>query len=148
MAKKKQPKIKAIPNTEKKPKVASSPTSFHGMRPSWRISIIEMVEPYGWHTINANKIVGIKDKLANFEKMTWAEILIDGKKFHHTVAVSSLSSIAQARLREINLDDIDEIVSIRLSGKERIWGILDQGVLNVLWWDPEHQIYPYEKKNT
>ncbi len=118
------------------------------MKPSWRISGIEMVEPYGWDTLDTSMLLYIKDKLTSFESMTWAEILVQGKKFHHTVALVSLSQEAQSRLREINLDDIDELVSLRLSAKERVWGILDQGVLSLLWWDPEHQVCPSLLRHT
>lgn len=148
MSQDKKPKAKINPSTNKQPKVASAPTSFHNMKPSWRISSIEMVEPYGWHTLDANMLLYIKDKLISFESMTWAEILVQGKKFHHTVAITNLSSEAKSRLREINQDDVDELVSLRLSGKERVWGILDQGVLTLLWWDPEHQVCPSLKKHT
>ena len=41
-----------------------------------------------------------------------------------------------------------ELVSLRLSGKQRIYGIQDRGVLLLLWWDPDHKIYPVKKKGT
>ncbi len=40
------------------------------MNPSWRVSKIEMVDPYGWHNLDAKTLLYIKDKLANFESMT------------------------------------------------------------------------------
>ena len=80
--------------------------------------------------------------------MTWNQISIDGKKQNHSVAIAQLSKETQKRLVEINIIDIDELFSLRLSGRERIWGILDKGVLNLLWWDPNHRVCPSIKKHT
>jgi hypothetical protein len=37
---------------------------------------------------------------------------------------------------------------IRLTGAERIFGYLEQGVFVALWWDPEHRVCPSIKKHT
>lgn len=144
----KKPTTKIIPLTNKEPKIASSPTGYYHLRPSWRISKLEMVEPYGWHIIDIEKLNYIREKLVHFESMTWDEILIKGKKFHHSVATDKLSLEAQRRLRETRQDDIDDIVSLRLTGTERVWGILDQGILNLLWWDEYHSVCPSLLKYT
>ncbi|RKZ46349.1 MAG: hypothetical protein DRR00_24365, partial [Candidatus Parabeggiatoa sp. nov. 3] len=52
------------------------------------------------------------------------------------------------RLAEIHQDDIDELFSLRLSGKERLWGILDNHILKILWWDANHDVWPSKKKHT
>jgi hypothetical protein len=62
--------------------------------------------------------------------------------------VDKLIKEAQDRLTEISLDDLDELTSLHLTGKGRVWGIIDQGVMNLLWWDPEHQVCPSHKKHT
>jgi hypothetical protein len=144
----KNPTRKIIPSTNKEPKIASSPTGYYHLRPSWRISKLEMAEPYGWHTLDIQKLSYIQGKLAHFESMTWDEILIKSKKFNHSIATNKLSSDAQRRLREINQDDIDELVSLRLTGVERVWGILDQGILTLIWWDPNHNVCPSLLKHT
>jgi len=149
MAKKrKKPKARIEPSPTKQPKVAYNPTSYNHLRPSWRISKIEMIGPYGWRNIDAETLIYIHGKLANFESMTWNDILIKNKKNNHSVEIDKLSSTAKARLTEIQLEDIDELVSLRLSGKQRVWGILDQGVLILLWWDPNHQVCPSNLKHT
>ena len=87
-------------------------------------------------------------KLADLEGQTWAEIeSASGGKApghgsnSHNVPVADLISEAQKRLVKIHKDDIDELFSLRLSSKERIWGILDRGVLQILWYDRNHEIY-------
>ncbi|OKH29650.1 hypothetical protein NIES2101_43170 [Calothrix sp. HK-06] len=148
MSKKKQPKIKVTPSPTRQAKIVSSPDSYNKMNPSWRVSKIEMVDPYGWHNLDARTLLYIKDKLANFESMTWSEILVEGKKFNHSVNVQDLCTEAQTRLRETKQDDLDQLVSLRLTGKQRVWGILDQGVMTLLWWDPEHDVCPSQLRNT
>ncbi len=103
---------------------------------------MEQVGPFGWGVLQRDKILEIAGKLAEFEKLTWHEILVISKKRNHSVLVSKLCSEARKRLAAILQDDIDEIVSLRLSGKERVWGIRQAGVFKVLWWDPKHQVCP------
>ena len=105
---------------------------------------MEFADPFGWHTLDAPRLQYIREKLSFFETMTWEEILVKAKKQNHSVSVAGLCREAQARLNDIcrgNID-IDEVVSLRLTGKERVWGILDRGVLSLLWWDPDHAVCP------
>lgn len=149
MAKDKKPKIKAPIAISKQPKFEADPHQQQNkLSPSWRIALLEMVDPFGWHTIQREKLDEIRDKLAEFEKLSWNEILVQQKHWHHTVQVEKINKDAQERLKEVNQDDIDELVSLHLSGKERIWGIRELGVLKLLWWDPEHQVCPSLKKHT
>jgi len=46
------------------------------------------------------------------------------------------------------LDDAEELFEIRLSGKERVWGTMTGAVFNLLWWDPNHEVYEVKKKHT
>lgn len=148
MGKTKQPKVKEEPFPQKKPKIASNPLDYYHYHPSWRISKIQVIDPFGWHILDKNKLDEIRIKLANFESMTWREILLDSKKQNHTVSVNQISKNAQSHLIQIGLDDLEELTSLRLSGTERVWGFIIQGVMNLLWWDPDHQVYPSKKRNT
>ena len=144
----KQAKLKTAPNPQKQPKTSVPPQDYYNQKPAWRISRIELIASYSWQNLNAEKLREIHIKLSNFESMTWREILLDSKKQNHTVPIGSLSKQARDRLIEMNLDDLDELTSLRLSGPERIWGILNQGTMELLWWDPRHEVYPSLKKNT
>jgi hypothetical protein len=93
----------------------------------------------------AEKLLNVIGRLKHFETMTWSEI--EGPK-NHSVSCESIVRDAQRRLQEINQDDVDELFSLRLSGKERVWSIRDGSVLKLLWWDPEHKVCPSEKKHT
>lgn len=106
-----------------------------------------MIDPYGWHTLSAQQLSYIQQKLSHFESMTWSEILIKSKKFNHSVEVGKICSEARNQLLNASIY-VDEVLSLRLSGTERIWGILDRGIVELLWWDPDHKICPSLLKNT
>ena len=80
--------------------------------------------------------------------MTWGEILGKSGDKHHSIDVHRLSKTAQDRLREIRLDDIDDVISLRVTGQERIFGVRFGSVLRLLWWDPLHEVCPSQKKHT
>lgn len=55
-------------------------------------------------------------------------------------------SEAQTRLEELKLDDEEELFRFRLDGTARVWGIREGRVFKILWWDPEHEICPSNKR--
>jgi len=110
--------------------------------------MLEIEDPFGWHKIDEPTLHKIRERLQNFETMTWGEILLQGRKNHHFIRTSDLCPEARNRLEELKQDDIDRIVSLRLSSLERIYGILEDGILRLLWWDPEHRVCPSIKKHT
>lgn len=113
--------------------------------PVWQVSSIEWDPPWGWRAVNLPTAGKIHERLSNFESMTWHEIL---GRHSHEISTRRISSAAQRRLRELELDDVELVVSLRVSGRERIWGILDRNIFRALWWDPNHEVYPVEKRNT
>ena len=80
--------------------------------------------------------------------MTWSDILVRAKNQDHAVRVQQLCSQARKRLAQMGLDEFENLVSLRLSARERVWGILAEGVLELLWWDPDHKVCPSLPRNT
>jgi hypothetical protein len=116
--------------------------------PAWRVSLLEMASPFGWSDVSPEKLREVRDKLRDFESMTWHEILVAAKHRNHAVAIDKLCKQARDRLEELGQADIEDLISLRLSGPERVWGILNGHVLKILWWDPEHAVCPSLKKHT
>ncbi len=94
----------------------------------------------------------VLEKLISYEGMTWSEIqeASGGKsKGHgtnnHFELIAEMSKEAQKRAYELRLD-VDQLFSLRLAGKERLYGILKNGIFNILWYDSNHEIYPVGKK--
>ena len=67
---------------------------------------------------------------------------------HHSVSQQSLSAEAKQRLRDIRLDDLDTLWSFRMSGAGRFWCLKHENIYSLLWWDPNHEVYPVSKRNT
>lgn len=132
--------LNKIPRIENEPSVA---TGFL----VWQVGAIDMHgAEWGWDKIDRELLFNeIFPKLKNFETMTWGQVLAQG---NHEVSTSQICQDAKKRLEKLKLDDYDKIVSLRLSGKQRIWGIRNKDILRLLWWDPEHQVYPSRKKHT
>jgi hypothetical protein len=106
---------------------------------------MEFRAPYGWHEVDGATLLYIREKLKLFESMTLNEILGPN---HHKVRIDQLCSTAQSRLAELRLDDVEELISLRLTGRQRVWGVLEHNVVILLWWDPEHQVCPSLLRNT
>ena len=109
---------------------------------------MELVDPFGWHKLNETEIHEMRKKLSNFESMTWNQILVVDRDRNHMVSLDRICKEACRRLEEIKQDDVGEVLSLRLTGVERVWGILEHNVVKLLWGDPLHQICPSLKKNT
>ena len=138
------PKHKTVPAlkqfaTEKKATLPVVP-EWGKFKPAWQVSKLEMCDPFGWHQLDKAKLEDIRAKLANFESMTISEIFVAGRYHHHSIPVDQLEPAAKKRLDELNIPDIDVLHRLRLSNKERVWGILTQNVIQLLWWDPEHLV--------
>ncbi len=107
---------------------------------------MDMNGPWGWSNLDAQTLLAIRQFLANLETMEWNALLHQNRA--HTIAREKLSADARRRLEELRQDDIDDLISLRKTGRERIWGIKDRDVLKLLWWDPEHTVYPIELQNS
>jgi hypothetical protein len=109
---------------------------------------MEMRDPFGWHGIGREKLEEIRGKLAFLESSTWNDILLVAKTQNHSIPIEKLEGEAQRRLRDLGLEDIDEVISLRLSGKERVFGIRYDVALSLLWWDEDHRVCRSELKHT
>lgn len=89
----------------------------------------------------------VAHKLRGYESQTWGQVWKD-KHYNHFIDRESLCKTARDRLVFLHMDEIDQLFRFRLTGAQRIWGFLQGAVYCVLWWDPDHLVYPYEKKNT
>lgn len=111
--------------------------------------ILDKNGDWSWRGIDEKTIwEDIHSKLSEFERKTWNEILIKERYRNHLIVISKICPRAQKRLRKIKQDDIDELVSLRLTGQKRVWGIKEGNILKVLWWDPDHTVCPSIKSYT
>ena len=144
---KRTPALKQIPDSSKVPRKPGG-EDFLSLSPAWRFSIIELVDPFGWHNLTESDILEVRKKLSDFESMTWNQILVVDRDRNHLVSVDRICKDAYRRLEDTKQDDVGEVLSLRLAGIERVCGILEHNVVKLLWWDPFHQICPSLKKYT
>jgi hypothetical protein len=144
----KHPTFGGTPSEARRVPAVGQIPSINDQAPSWRIARIEMEDPFGWHLVGHGLLHDIRIKLAQFEAKTWNEILVKEKHWNHTIPVSKLCAPARERLTSLHIDDIEEIVSLRLTGPQRVLGYRVGPVFHVLWWDPEHKICPSELRHT
>lgn len=87
-------------------------------------------------------------KMINYSRMTWDEIKRQthgkrGKSKHHYLDPKGLSKEAKDRLEVMELADyVDDLYSFAFAGMLRIVGIKIEDNFYVLWYDPEHRVYP------
>ena len=142
---KKTPKVSKRPQPNKHPKT-QNPIDFYSPI-AWRFSDSDRDGKWAWTNLeDPKKFKKVIKRLQEFETKNWNEIISSGS---HRVAVGDIVKLAMKRLQELKKDDVDELFSFRLSGKERVWCIRQlNNVMNVLWWDPHHEICPAPKRHT
>jgi len=142
MGHKKQPVAQATTKPEKRPRAVPLPPKT-GV--TWSFSMLDKEGPFGWQNVpSAASFLEILDKKKNIESMPLAQI---GQAGSHNISIDKLCKEAQKRLEERHWDDIGELYSIRISGKERIFCYLDGLVMRVIWWDPDHKVCPSHLKS-
>lgn len=148
MARDKRARAKHEPSFNNVPKVAAEPRSIMDQQPAWRLGNMRMEPPFGWDTVTRDDMTQIVRHLKGLESMTWSAILIGAKKYNHHCDVAGMSREARACLDDDWQGGADEMLTMRLTNKKRVWGVLDGPIVHLLWWDPEHDVYPSLKKNT
>jgi hypothetical protein len=141
----------------KNPKLVADPMQYNGEKPTW--SFKRMSKENVWiftpketicisnETFDSKCIIA---KLAEYENLSWNDIKLQThgkhrKSKHHFVHdnIDKLHVEARRRLNELEISE--NIFSLRLSGKERIYGILESKTLEILWYDQNHEIYPTDQ---
>lgn len=147
---------KRTPNHEqdvsgrKQPKNYENPDSWLGKKPTWRFSTCDQ-DVEKWNVLKCTNFHGdILDKLISFEGMTWSEIqtAAGGRSSgtnSHFIPLDQCVSAAQARAEKLQ---IESIFSLRLTGTKRLFGTINNGTFNVVWYTDEHDICKSKKKHT
>jgi len=140
-----KPKKGRNPATRSKT-ASSTPSSVKNKRFRWNTESADLGGEYGWDKVEKDTLLKeVIPKLHDYENMTWGEI--EGTESHF-VDLDKCSREARKRLKEIELDDIEQLFSLRMNGKKRILGRRQGSILYLLWWDPEHQVCPSRRRNT
>ena len=128
--------------------------SYEGIKSAW---VFDKIDRNGCFAFDINRddfdYHEVLEKMISYANMTWGGLRRqthdDGKSKHHFLDADKLSKNAKERLVAMHLEEeADQIYSIALQNKLRIVGLRDKDRFHVLWYDPEHDIYPSTKKHT
>lgn len=132
---------------QKTPRLGANPDQVKDERPLWRFRRFDVDGQWGRQGIELNHLFDeILTKMTHYESMTWGHIKSDHRR-NHFVRKTRLVKEAQQRLDELRITE-ERLFRFRLSGLERVWGIVDGAVFYLLWWDPNHEVCPSHKKHT
>lgn len=139
----KRPVAKAKPQARKRP-VAGTHI---GDRKTvvWALGYVDMKGEWGWSSCDGSSVETILRFLKKLEGCVHSEVFGPRHKF---IKIESLCPRAQKRLQEIELDDLDGLWELHMSGKVRIWGHRVEHVFYPVWWDPDHTVCPSRKRHT
>ncbi|MEO5950565.1 MAG: hypothetical protein ABIQ04_03910 [Candidatus Saccharimonadales bacterium] len=90
------------------------------------------------------------DALKARESTTWGALATAsggrtrGTNSHH-IPMHELIKSAQDRATQLGIVE-DELFSLRLDGTHRVFGVLEDSVFNVIWFDRKHEICPPAKR--
>lgn len=151
MNKKKHTNREFDPVSRKNIKTIENPTEFYDQHPTWSFSKCDFEHSEWSMPCHQECLSNLMIRLKALEGQQWKEILLDksGRKNNtknHAVPVRNIVKDAQKRLKEINLDDFDEIYSLTVTGIQRLWGVMVDGVFCVVWFDTKHEIFPSHKR--
>ena len=108
---------------------------------------LELVAPWGWGEVDQGTLHEIREKLGNYETMSFKQITQNDGAGCHEINISELCPEAQKRLVALKLDDVDTLFAFRITKAKRVWGFRSGYVISLLWWDPDHKVYPMNVKN-
>lgn len=149
----KKPKITVNPSKNIiTPKSVVTPINFYHSKAAWRFYRMKYFNNsgYGWDDMILEKenVIEVLERLHDLEQKTWDDLLHKEKKKNHPISVTDIIPEANKLLRNNHMDDIDSIYSFHLTSTLRIWGIFTGNVLDIIWWDKNHEICPSELKYT
>ena len=99
---------------------------------------------WAWPKLSNAQAREVLTKLASFETLDQKSL----HKVRHSHTFGSLPKLTQDRLRALEKDDAERYYSFHLSATARVWCVPYAGVMCVLWWDPDHKVYPAYKTHT
>lgn len=141
----KAPGKASSPTNSKQPSVGRTLEHVAAQQFKWSFNQVDWGGPYCWAAVPAEKLLrDVIPRLQEFEKKKWGEIHETGS---HDIEVENIIRPAQVRLQTLYNDQYDSVYSLRLQGRERIFGLKDGPILRILWWDPEHAVCPSHKKH-
>ena len=105
--------------------------------------------PWSLANVNPNDQKVLLEHLRQYESRTIGELrsgrVSDFKSYDNFADCPNTTAIK--RLAEL-YEAPDSIARFRLGGKKRLYGFLVDNEFHLLWWDPNHEVWPSKKRHT
>lgn len=145
-AKEKRAGHRATPTPTKEAKHSKKPDGYQDLPIAWHL---QLMDNGGNWRCSLENIKIIKNRLHEYETLKWSEVL--KPQSNHPLPVERICAAAKKRLQELKFGDIDSLYQLDIkggNGKQRLWGIRRENIFQILWWDPEHTVYPTAQRHT
>ena len=114
----------------------------------WRFTHADYESQWGLQHLTIDVWHSIVAKLVQFETMTVQELRESKAYTEYDLPSPGLLPAALARLEDLGFGDMTRLGRFRIMQKPRLYGFMEGNIFHVLWWDPEHEVWPWEPKNT
>ncbi len=133
------PKPKKIPAVAITPKQAAAT-----MKPEWLFDEICCCFPDEWAASAWEH--EIEPKLQSYGCLNWVEIGQQkdhkNRPAHHDMPIKRLTKEAQEQLNNTDRDGFHTMYRFALDRHKRLWGFREIPRFSIVWYDPEHKVYP------
>lgn len=134
----------AVPSAEKR--AFDSKESSYSSPIKFRFDRLDLGSDWDLEKIEANDFSELLKFLKSISHSTIAELRnSSGHLKTYDNLQAGMNPKAIKRLT-VQYEGQDFVHRLRLSGKKRLYGILDDSVFSILWWDPEHEIWPLKDR--
>lgn len=146
----KTPKAAHNVPAEKKPTVSVDfPEELDERHLEFTFRDADMVGPWSLQNISEIDARTLFSFLKDMESMTMKEAMAGetGKMADYEDMTGCPNPAPAQRLAEL-YDGADNVCRLRVTGRKRLIGLRVEHRFSVLWWDPEHEIWPTQKRHT
>lgn len=140
----KHPKARFQPVITKEASHTKNPDGYQNQFISWHF---ECMDTSGSWPCSINTLQNIQNRLHEYERIKWSGL--SGSS--HPLPINKIIPKAQRRLSELGYSDYENLYQFEIrngNSKQRLWGLRTENIFKILWWDPNHEIYPVPKRNT
>lgn len=117
---------------------AGDPEAYYDESPAWVFSTADK-ECWAFTEERIGSVIWSEliPYMKSVEGQKWKEIMLNAKKQNHSIETTFLNKAARERLVQLHLE-LDSIISLRISGKHRLYGYTIGRVFCILWYDDNH----------
>ncbi len=139
--KKKVAKYIKTPNPSKTPKYTRDPEGYQDRLIAWHF---HRMDNSGEWACNHETLKLVSGRLHEYENQKWSEVMAP-RSSNHPMPVDKIEPKALKRLSELTIDDTENLYQLEIKGfpgkSPRLWGLRQENIFQILWWDLDHTVY-------